>query len=137
MVNNTESIRALQETASRHENTLTFLENHVTKQEQWNAATQKSLQEISGFLQTIATQLRITPSTNTGSDMTADGSVPRGKAKLNPESDDAFPFSPKPIQVELPLFTGDDAEDWLASAQEFLSSMAPTTITASPWLHFE
>ncbi|KAK5840756.1 hypothetical protein PVK06_009659 [Gossypium arboreum] len=41
--------------------------------------------------------------------------VNRGKTKMRVEFDVVFPFLPKPIQVELPLFNGTDLEEWLAS----------------------
>ncbi|GMJ08585.1 hypothetical protein HRI_004527700 [Hibiscus trionum] len=43
----------------------------------------------------------------------------RGKAKLKEESEDGFPFAPEPVSVELPLFTGDNLEEWIAVAQDF------------------
>lgn len=43
----------------------------------------------------------------------------RGKVKVRANSDDVFPFAPKLVQVELPLFTGKDPEEWLASAHDF------------------
>ncbi|PPS01108.1 hypothetical protein GOBAR_AA19556 [Gossypium barbadense] len=45
--------------------------------------------------------------------------VVRGKVKVRANSDDVFPFAPKLVQVELPLFTGKDPEEWLASAHDF------------------
>ncbi|KAK8522887.1 hypothetical protein V6N12_056580 [Hibiscus sabdariffa] len=35
----------------------------------------------------------------------------RGKMKVKEESEDAFPFPPKPAYMELPLFTGKDPEE--------------------------
>lgn len=57
--------------------------------------------------------------TSQGGDIAVDSSAVRGKAKVCADSDDVFPFALKPIQVELPLFTGKDPKGWLASAHDF------------------
>ncbi|KAE8692295.1 hypothetical protein F3Y22_tig00110847pilonHSYRG00263 [Hibiscus syriacus] len=54
-----------------------------------------------------------------GSDGSVDIESTRGKSKIRAESEDIFPFSPKPVQVELPLFNGKDLEEWLAYANDF------------------
>ncbi|PPD98194.1 hypothetical protein GOBAR_DD04765 [Gossypium barbadense] len=50
-----------------------------------------------------------------------------GKAKIRAESNVVFPFSPKPVQVELPLFNGTDLEEWLASKNDFFEFTALKT----------
>ncbi|GMI65983.1 hypothetical protein HRI_000267600 [Hibiscus trionum] len=42
-----------------------------------------------------------------------------GKANIKEESGDAFSFAPRPVQVELPIFTVKDPKEWLASANDF------------------
>ncbi|GMI86463.1 hypothetical protein HRI_002315600 [Hibiscus trionum] len=119
MVNNMDSIRSLQETMICHKQTLTSIQTQLSKHEQWNANTQSTLQEMSLLLQNMSAQMGISVSPSAGGDLTTDNSVPRSKAKLRPTTDDNFPFSPKPIQIELPIFIGKDHEEWIASAQEF------------------
>ncbi|KAH1091187.1 hypothetical protein J1N35_018444 [Gossypium stocksii] len=63
----------------------------------------------------IATSLGSLPS----SSQPGDAAVSRGKAKMRPDLEDAFPFAPQPAQIELPIFTGEDPEEWLAFAQDF------------------
>ncbi|GMJ03418.1 hypothetical protein HRI_004011000 [Hibiscus trionum] len=119
MVNNTESIRTLLESFARHDQTLSSIENQLTKQEQWNAATQTTLQEMSLLLQNLSAQLGVSATPSASGDFTATSSAPRGKPKAKQDTDASFPFPPKPVQVELPIFTGEDPEEWLASAHDF------------------
>ncbi|GMJ02290.1 hypothetical protein HRI_003898200 [Hibiscus trionum] len=119
MVNNSETLRSLQETSSRHDQTLTSIEDKLAKQEHWNATTQTTLQEMSLLLQNMSAQIGIAASPSATGDLTADSTTHRSKAKVRSTSDDGFPFPPKPVQVELPIFTGEDPEEWIASAQDF------------------
>ncbi|GMI99097.1 hypothetical protein HRI_003579000 [Hibiscus trionum] len=119
MVNNAESIRTLQETSARHDHTLASIESQLAKQEQWNTATNTTLQEMSLLLQNLSVQLGVSMTPSASGDFTANSSAPRAKTKVRQENDASFPFPPKPIQVELPIFTGEDPEEWLASAQDF------------------
>ncbi|KAE8661342.1 hypothetical protein F3Y22_tig00113726pilonHSYRG00313 [Hibiscus syriacus] len=66
-----------------------------------------------------------------GGDLTAASAVNRGKAKLHVDSNDSFPFPPKPVQVELPLFTSDDPEEWIASAHDFFEFYAVASAAAA------
>ncbi|KAA3483406.1 transposon Ty3-G Gag-Pol polyprotein [Gossypium australe] len=70
-------------------------------------------------LHAISAQLGILASTLRGGDVTVGSSAVRGKVKVLSNSDDVFPFAAKPVQVELPLFTGKDPEEWLALAHDF------------------
>ncbi|PPR97801.1 hypothetical protein GOBAR_AA22870 [Gossypium barbadense] len=65
-------------------------------------------------LHTISAQLGISAATSRGGDVTIDSSAVQGKAKLRVDSNDVFPFAPKLVQVELPLFTGKYPNEWLA-----------------------
>ncbi|KAE8684456.1 hypothetical protein F3Y22_tig00111129pilonHSYRG00045 [Hibiscus syriacus] len=69
MVTDTESIKALQDTANRHEQILTSLQNHVTSQEKWNATTQSTLQEVTRQLQAILSQLGIAATSKVAIDL--------------------------------------------------------------------
>ncbi|GMJ03661.1 hypothetical protein HRI_004035300 [Hibiscus trionum] len=70
-------------------------------------------------LQYISSQLRISATTSGGNEVTSTSTINHGKAKVRQDSDDAFPFSLKPVQVELPLFSSKDPEEWIASAQDY------------------
>ncbi|GMI96884.1 hypothetical protein HRI_003357700 [Hibiscus trionum] len=119
MVNNTESIRSLQDTTTRHEQTLASLETHVANQEKWNTTTQITLREIARQLQNIAAQLGSSATTSADDKITADSTLHRGKTKVRSDSDDTFSFPSKLVQVELPIFIGDDPEGWISSAHDF------------------
>ncbi|KAK5770504.1 hypothetical protein PVK06_046654 [Gossypium arboreum] len=119
MVNNTEAIKSFQDTTGRHDQILTSFQAHVSNQEQWNTNTQSTLQEMIRQLQAISHQLGISATTSTGGKLTTDSVITRGKAKVRYDSDDIFSFSPRPVQVELPVFNGNDPEEWLPSANDF------------------
>ncbi|GMI93353.1 hypothetical protein HRI_003004600 [Hibiscus trionum] len=119
MVNNTEFIRTLQELSVRHDQSLAAIESQLTKQEQWNTTTNATLQEMSLLLQNLSAQLGVAATQSASGDFTANSSAPRPKPKDKHDTDAVFPFPPKPVQVELPLFTGEDPEEWLASAHDF------------------
>ncbi|GMI81659.1 hypothetical protein HRI_001835200 [Hibiscus trionum] len=116
MVNHADSIKSLQDTATRHDQVLTSLQNHVEEQKLANAKTQQDFQEVMRRLAEISLQLGRTTHSEPA---IGEPAMNRGKAKMKTETDDDFPFPPKPVFVELPLFTGQDPEEWVASAQDF------------------
>ncbi|KAL4383927.1 hypothetical protein GQ457_15G018870 [Hibiscus cannabinus] len=120
MVTNSEAIKTLQEVSTQHVQVLQSLQAHVVDHKAFNAQTQQTLQDISCQLAEISSSLGQSSHANTNNELR----ILRGKAKVNDEALDAFPFPPKPIYVELPLFIGKDPEERLASAQDFLISMA-------------
>ncbi|GMI79905.1 hypothetical protein HRI_001659800 [Hibiscus trionum] len=111
MINHSDSIKALQDTTGRHEQTLTSLQQFADDQKQWNIATQNTLNEMTRQLQSISNHLGISATTSVGGEVTGDSTVIKGKPKIRSDSDEVFPFAPKPVQVELPLFTGKDPEE--------------------------
>ncbi|GMI79828.1 hypothetical protein HRI_001652100 [Hibiscus trionum] len=119
MVNNTESIRTLQEASARYDQSLTSIESQLAKQEQWNTTTNTTLQEMSLLLQNLSTQLGVSTTPSGSGDFTANSSAPRPRPKDKHDTDAIFLFPPKPVQVELPIFTGEDPEEWLASTHDF------------------
>ncbi|GMI77155.1 hypothetical protein HRI_001384800 [Hibiscus trionum] len=99
MVNHSESIKSLQDTTSQ-------LQTHAEDQKRWNTSTEKMLQEMAHQLQTISAQLRGSATTSGSSEAASACTVNHRKAKLRAESEDLFPFAPKLVKVELPVFTG-------------------------------
>ncbi|TYI22420.1 hypothetical protein ES332_A06G102200v1 [Gossypium tomentosum] len=67
----------------------------------------------------ISAQLGATATTSCDGEDIREIMANQGKTKMIAESDVVFPFSPKPVQVELPLFNGTDPEQWLASTNDF------------------
>ncbi|XP_039047295.1 uncharacterized protein LOC120187712 [Hibiscus syriacus] len=119
MVSNTDAIKTLQEASARHDQLLVSLQSQAKDQKKWNVTTQQTLQDLVRQLIVLSTQLGAPTTTSCDDEGSREIMVPRGKAKMKVESDDVFPFSPKPVQVELPIFNGKDLEEWLASANDF------------------
>ncbi|GMJ09877.1 hypothetical protein HRI_004656900 [Hibiscus trionum] len=112
MVNNAETLKHLQETSSRHEQALLALQMTSASNAQ---ALQDVLRQLTGIFEQLA-QSSQHPPVFEGASGTK---PPRGKERVRPDGEEDFPFPPKPISVELPLFTGKDPEEWIASAQDF------------------
>ncbi|KAK8669792.1 hypothetical protein V6N13_104561 [Hibiscus sabdariffa] len=127
MVNHSDSIKALQDTTNRHEQTLTSLQQFTDEKKQWNVSTQNTLNEMTCLLHPISNHLGISATMSAGGEVTSDSTTIKGKAKVRNDSDDMFPFAPKLIQVELPLFTGKDPEEWLATYKISLTFMTQMT----------
>ncbi|GMI88056.1 hypothetical protein HRI_002474900 [Hibiscus trionum] len=112
MVNNADAIKALQEVSTCHDQTLVALQATVSE-------NQVALKEVLQKLTTISNQWSQPNTSTVIQDGSSDSRAMRGKGKSREASEDGFPFSPKPVSVELPLFTGVDPEEWIASAQDF------------------
>ncbi|GMJ00425.1 hypothetical protein HRI_003711700 [Hibiscus trionum] len=119
MVNHSESIKLLQDTSTLHAQSLASLQSHADDQKQWNERTDRTLQEMAKQLLAISGQLGISAGSSGSGEISSASTVQRGKMKLRSDTEDAFPFAPKPVQVELPLFSGADPEEWIAAAQDF------------------
>ncbi|GMI84821.1 hypothetical protein HRI_002151400 [Hibiscus trionum] len=119
MVNHSESIKLLQDTSTLHAQSLASLQSHADDQKQWNERTDKTLQEMAKQLLAISGQLGISAGSSGAGEISSASTVQRGKMKLRSDTEDAFLFAPKPVQVELPLFSGADPEEWIAAAQDF------------------
>ncbi|GMJ08009.1 hypothetical protein HRI_004470100 [Hibiscus trionum] len=120
MVNNSEAIRILQDASVRHDQSLEVLQSTTTE----NA---KALQDVLRQLTSISEQLGQSSHATVAHETTSGMKASRGKEKLQADGEEGFPFPPKPAFVELPLFTGKDPEEWIASAQDFLTSMGQKT----------
>ncbi|GMJ02876.1 hypothetical protein HRI_003956800 [Hibiscus trionum] len=112
MVNNSDVLKQLQETSARHEQTLVALQTT-------SASNAQALQDVLRQLTGISEQLGQSSQHTVAPEGASGTKTSRGKDRMRPEGEDGFPFPPKPVAVELPLFTGQDPEEWIASAQDF------------------
>ncbi|GMI82510.1 hypothetical protein HRI_001920300 [Hibiscus trionum] len=123
MVRNSEAIKTLQES---HNN----LQKQLEDQARWNENTDRTLDTLTRHLTTILVHLGLN-STGKGETMAV-----KGKAKVKIETEDVFPFAPRPAQVELPIFIGADLEEWIASAQDFFEFYRTEDHHRLPWRRF-
>ncbi|KAK5836516.1 hypothetical protein PVK06_012308 [Gossypium arboreum] len=104
MMNNKEAIKTLQEISSHHEKSLTTLQATTTENKQ-------ALQDILRQLSVLTVQLGQPVQSTVVQDGSSDTKAIQGKGKLKVDFNDGFPFSPKLVSIELPVFTDQDLEE--------------------------